>query len=358
MGAADKTPAALVREEILDLNAYHVAPAAGMVKLDAMENPYVLPPDMRAELGDLIADTPLNRYPDPNAPALRAHLRKAFGIPADCDVLIGNGSDEIITMVTQTLARPDAVMLAPEPSFAMYRMNAIYSRMRYVGVPLADDFSLDAGRFLAAVREHQPALTFIAYPNNPTGNLFAERDVEAIIEASPGFVVVDEAYHAFAGKSFMDRLARYSNLMVMRTVSKLGLAGIRLGYAAARPEWIREFDKLRPPYNVNVLTQAIAGRALERLDVLDAQAARIRADRAHLVTALRTLPQLTLYASEANFILARVPNADDLYRRLEARKVLVRNLHGTHRLLENCLRFTVGTPEENQQLLAALRASL
>lgn len=358
MAMSAKAPAALVREEILALDAYHVAPAAGMVKLDAMENPYVLPPDMRAELGDLIAGTPLNRYPDPTAPALRARLREAFDIPDDCELLIGNGSDEIITMVTQTLARPGAVMLAPEPSFAMYRMNAIYSRMRYVGVPLADDFSLDAGRFLAAVREHRPALTFIAYPNNPTGNLFAERDVEAIIEASPGFVVVDEAYHAFAGKSFMDRLARYSNLMVMRTVSKLGLAGIRLGYAAARPEWIREFDKLRPPYNVNVLTQAVAGRALERLDVLNAQAAQIRTDRADLVTALRALPQLALYPSEANFILARVPNADDLYRRLEARKVLVRNLHGTHPLLENCLRFTVGTPEENQQLLAALRASL
>jgi histidinol-phosphate aminotransferase len=358
MGASAKAPAALVREEILALNAYHVAPAVGMVKLDAMENPSVLPPDMSAELGDLIADTPLNRYPDPTAPALRARLREAFDIPADCELLIGNGSDEIITMVTQTLARPGAVMLAPEPSFVMYRMNAVYSRMRYVGVPLADDFSLDAGRFLAAVREHQPALTFIAYPNNPTGNLFAERDVEAIIEASPGFVVVDEAYHAFAGKSFMDRLARYSNLMVMRTVSKLGLAGIRLGYAVARPEWIREFDKLRPPYNVNVLTQAVAGRALERLDVLNEQAARIRDDRAHLAAALRTLPQLTLYPSDANFILARVPNADDLYRRLEARKVLVRNLHGGHPLLENCLRFTVGTPQENQQLLAALRASL
>lgn len=351
-------PAALVREDILALQAYHVASAAGMVKLDAMENPYGLPADLCREIGEVSAETALNRYPDPTAPVLRAQLRLAFDIPAEYELLLGNGSDEIITMVTQTLARPGAVMLAPEPSFAMYRMNAIYSRMRYVGVPLADDFAIDAGRFLAAVREHQPALTFIAYPNNPTGNLFAERDVEAIIEASPGFVVLDEAYHAFAGKSFIDRLARYPNLMIMRTVSKLGLAGIRLGYAVARPEWIREFDKLRPPYNVNVLTQAVASRALERLDVLNAQAAQIRDDRTHLANALKTLPGLTVYPSDANFILARVPNADDLYGKLGARKVLIRNLHGGHALLENCVRFTVGTPEENEQLLAALRASL
>ncbi len=351
-------PEALVREEILALKAYHVAPAAGMVKLDAMENPYALPEDLRGELAELVRTAPLNRYPDPTAPELRARLRAAFDIADEYGLLLGNGSDEIITMVTQTLARPGAVMLALEPSFAMYRMNAIYARMQYVGVPLDADFTLNLERVLAAVRANRPALTFIAYPNNPTGNLYPERDIEAIIEASPGFVVLDEAYHAFAGRSFMDRLARYPNLMVMRTVSKLGLAGIRLGYAVARPEWIAEFDKLRPPYNVNVLTQAVAARALERLDVLNGQAARIRADRGVLARALGALPQLQTFASEANFILARVPNADALYAALEARGVLVRNLHGSHPLLDNCLRFTVGAPDENAQLIAALQASL
>jgi histidinol-phosphate aminotransferase len=351
-------PAALVREEILALKAYHVAPAAGMVKLDAMENPYALPDALRNELGELTRDAALNRYPDPTAPELRARLRAAFGIADEYGLLLGNGSDEIITMVAQTLARPGAVMLALEPSFAMYRMNAIYARMQYIGVPLDADFTLNLERVLAAVRMHRPALTFIAYPNNPTGNLYPERDIEAIIEASPGFVVLDEAYHAFAGRSFMDRLARYPNLMVMRTVSKLGLAGIRLGYAVARPEWIAEFDKLRPPYNVNVLTQAVAARALERLDVLNDQAARIRADRSALARALGALPRLQSFPSEANFILARVPDADALYAALEARGVLVRNLHGSHPLLDNCLRFTVGAPDENEQLIAALQASL
>lgn len=358
MTQSGRLPAAWIREEILELNAYHVAPAAGMIKLDAMENPYALPEELAAELGELTRRTALNRYPDPTSPALRAQLRAAFGIGEDYGLLLGNGSDEIITMVTRALARPGAVMLALEPSFAMYRMNAIHAGMRYVGVPLNADFSLDIERTLAAVREHRPALIFIAWPNNPTGNLYAEHDVEAILDAAPGFVVVDEAYHAFAGRSFMDRLARHPNLMVLRTVSKLGLAGIRLGYAAARPEWIVEFDKLRPPYNVNVLTQAVALRVLQRLDVLDAQAAHIRADREVLARALGGLPGLRLYPSDANFILVRVPNADALYAALGARGVLVRNLHGSHALLDNCLRFTVGTPDENERLIGALQANL
>lgn len=353
-----KGPADLVREEILALSAYHVAPATGMVKLDAMENPYRLPEGLRDEVARMVSTLGINRYPDPTAPELKARLREAFEIPADMDVLIGNGSDEIITIVTQTLARPDAVMLAPEPSFAMYRMNALLSRMRYVGVPLEADFSLDLDRMLVAVREHRPALTFIAYPNNPTGNLFPEDAVARIIEASPGFVVVDEAYHVFAGKTFMDRLAQYPNLMVMRTVSKLGLAGIRLGYAAARPEWMREFDKVRPPYNVNVLTQFVAERVLDHLGVLHNQAGRIKEERAVLADKLAELDGIDIFPSDANFILVRVRDADATFTRMKERKVLVKNLNGGHALLANCLRLTVGTPGENELMLAALSESL
>ncbi|HKY01723.1 MAG TPA: histidinol-phosphate transaminase [Burkholderiales bacterium] len=348
----------LVREDILELKAYHVAPATGMVKLDAMENPYGLPPDLREAVGAVAASLPLNRYPNPNAPELKARLREAFALPADMGLLLGNGSDEIITMIAQTLARPGAVMLAPEPSFAMYRMNAIYSRMRYVGVPLAADFSLDVGAFLEAMQAHRPALIFIAYPNNPTGNAYAEAEVLRILDAATGFVVLDEAYHAFAGKSFMDRIAQYPNLMVMRTVSKLGLAGIRLGYAVARSEWIEQFDKLRPPYNVNVMTQFVAEKVLSRLDVLTLQAERIKAERAKLFAALATFKGLEAFPSEANFILVRVADANKTYGEMQARGVLIRNLHGGHPLLDQCLRLTVGTPEENQRLLEALQESV
>jgi histidinol-phosphate aminotransferase len=357
-GPSAKTPAELVREEILALKAYHVPPAAGMVKLDAMENPYRLPEPLREEVGRAVAALAVNRYPDPEAPELKARLRQVFGIPAAAGLLVGNGSDELIAIVAQTLARPGAVMLAPEPSFAMYRMNALYARMKYVGVPLERDFTLDLGRFLDAVAAHRPALTFLAYPNNPTGNLFPEDAVACIVAEAPGFVVVDEAYHVFARKTFMQRLAEFPNLMVMRTVSKLGLAGVRLGYAAAAPEWIGEFDKVRPPYNVSVLTQFVTERVLAHVGTLESQAARIGTEREALFEALSELRGVEAFPSEANFILVRVADADAVNARLKTRKILVRNFHGSHPLLANCLRLTVGTPGENQLLLDALTASL
>ena len=344
----------LVREEIRALSAYHVPSATGMVKLDAMENPYRLPEAVRAEIGRAVADALINRYPDPVAPELAAALRRSFNIPAGAGLLIGNGSDEIITIVTQTLAKPGAVMLAPDPSFAMFRMNAVFSHMRFVGVPLNADFSLDAARFVAALDEHQPALVFLAYPNNPTGKLYPEEDVVRILRAAPGLVVVDEAYFAFAGKSFMPRLAEFPNLIVMRTVSKIGMAGLRLGYAAAAPELMAEFNKVRPPYNVGVATQIIATVLLGHIDLLNDQAAKIRAERGVLAAGLAKLPGVQIFPSEANFILARFPDGQALFESLKAQHVLVKNFHGSHPMLANCLRLTVGTPEENSIMLKAL----
>jgi histidinol-phosphate aminotransferase len=196
---------------------------------------------------------------------------------------------------------------------------------------------------------------FIAYPNNPTGVLYAEEDILKVIRASEGLVVIDEAYHAFAGKSFMPYLTRFANLVVLRTVSKLGLAGIRLGYLAGRPEWIGEFNKVRQAYNVNVLTQAAALFMLERLEVLDAQAAQIRSERDKLGAALSSLNRVTVFPSQANFFLIRVPDADAAFEGLKRQGVLVRNLHPG---LKGCLRVTVGTPDENRILLTALREAL
>jgi histidinol-phosphate aminotransferase len=272
--------------------------------------------------------------------------------------MIGNGSDEIIQIVAHTLARPGAALVAPEPSFAMYRMNAVIARMRYVGVALNPDFTLDLARFLAAIEEHRPAVVFLAYPNNPTGNLFPEAAVEAILATAPGLVVLDEAYHVFAGRTFMTRLGEFPNLMVMRTVSKLGLAGVRLGYAAARPEWIRELDKVRPPYNVSVIAQHVAERLLAHIDVLHGQAERIKTERAAMFDRLADLKGVEAFPSDANFILVRVRDAAAIDSRLKARNVLVRSFHGSHPLLANCLRLTVGTPGENELLLAALAESV
>jgi histidinol-phosphate aminotransferase len=352
------SPAQLVRAEILSLSAYHVPSAAGMVKLDAMENPYRLPDELRAEVGRLAADAQLNRYPDPAAAALKETLRRAMGVPAGAGILLGNGSDELIQLVALALARPGAAIVAPEPSFVMYRMIATFCGLRYVGVPLAEDFSLDADATVAVLRREQPALVFIAHPNNPTGNLFAEADLRRVIEEAPGLVVIDEAYHAFAGASFMAELGRNPNLLVMRTVSKLGLAGLRLGLLAGPESWLAEFDKLRLPYNINVLTQALADRLLRDPAPLLDQARRIVAARGELISRLAELPGVTPFASDANFILFRVADAPSVFERLSGRGVLVKCVHGSHRLLANCLRVTVGTLEENAAFLAALEASL
>jgi len=349
-------PEQLVRPEILALKAYHVPAADGMVKLDAMENPYPLPEKLRRELADVLSRVDLNRYPDPSGQALRALIARKMAVPAGMEILLGNGSDELLQIVTTALARPGAAIMYPTPTFVMYSMYATLTGARAVPVPLREDFTFDARAFIARMREENPALVFIAYPNNPTGVLYPEADLIEVLKACQGLVVVDEAYHAFARKTFMGRLAEFPNLAVLRTVSKLGLAGIRLGYLAGRPEWIAQFDKVRSPYNVNVLTQAAALFLLERLEVLEEQAARIRAERETLAKAVGALPGVKVFPSEANFLLVRVPDSDRADERLRKQGVLVKNLNGP--TIKNCLRITVGTPDENRILLAALREAL
>ncbi len=353
------TPDQLIRPELLRLSAYHVADAAGMVKLDAMENPYPLPEALRGELGELLAGAAINRYPDPHARDVQAALRQAFAIDARWGILLGNGSDELIQILAMSLAKPGATLLAVEPSFVMYRMIAELVGLRYVGVPLTADFALDEPAILAALERERPALTFLAYPNNPTGNLFPRAAMERIIAAAPGLVVVDEAYHAFTGgESFLGDLARFDNLLLMRTVSKLGLAGLRLGYLVGDPAWIGEFDKVRLPYNVNVLTQVAARLALAHVEVLEAQAASLVGERERVFQIMSALPGVAAFASDANFILFRVPDAARIFAGLKTRGVLIKNLHGAHALLNDCLRVTVGTPQENDAFLGGLAAEL
>jgi histidinol-phosphate aminotransferase len=349
------TPENLVRPEVLAMSAYHVADAEGMVKLDAMENPYSLPESLQRELAQVLARVALNRYPEPNPARLCELIARKMAVPQGMEILLGNGSDELIQLLALALSRDGAAMMYPAPTFVVYSMSAVFTRMRAIPVALRDDFSLDADAFIARMREEKPALVFLAYPNNPTGVLYPEADVLRIIEAAPGLVVLDEAYHVFAGKTFMGALPKYRNLVVLRTVSKLGLAGIRLGYLAGHPQWVSELNKVRPPYNVSALTEAAAMFMLEHLDVLEAQAAEIRAERAKLHTGLTALPGVTVFPSSANFFLLRVPDAARTYEALCGQGVLVRNLHPA---LANCVRVTVGTPDENRILLNALKEAL
>lgn len=348
-----------IRSDIRAISAYHVPPSAGLIKLDAMENPYTWPPELIEAWLQTMQHTAVNRYPDPSGGKLVERIREVMNVPEGQGVLLGNGSDELIQMLAMAVADPERSVLAPEPGFVMYRMIAGFVGMRYHGVDLKqDDFSLDLDAMLETINQHQPALIFLAYPNNPTGNLWDRAAIEEIVEAAEGLVIIDEAYSPFADDSFLPDLGRWPNLLVMRTFSKLGLAGLRLGYLCGPEELLSEFDKIRLPYNINTLTQLTANVALSHIEVFEEQASRIKTSRAKLANALAALPGLQVYPSRANFLLLRTSqgDADRLFRGLLDAGILIKNLSPAGKLLEDCLRVTVGTEEENQRLIDALKA--
>ncbi len=347
-----------LRQDVQGMHAYAVQPSAGLVKLDAMENPFRLPEPLRHALGERLAAVALNRYPGARIDDLRAALARHARMPEGHALMLGNGSDELISLLAMACDVPGASILAPVPGFVMYQMSAQLQGLKFVGVPLTADFELDEAAMLAAIEEHQPAILYLAYPNNPTANLFDDGIIERLIEAAPGLVVIDEAYQPFASRSYIDRLTRHEHVLLMRTMSKFGLAGVRIGYMMGREALIGEIDKVRPPYNMSVLNAEAALFALEHEDEFVRQAQVLRSERARLAAALRAMPGVKPCPSEANMILVRVPDADRAFAGLKERKVLVKNVSRMHPLLATCLRLTVGTPDENDLMLAALRESL
>jgi histidinol-phosphate aminotransferase len=345
---------ATIRADVRALSAYEVAKAPGMIKLDANESPYGMPAALVGPVAAALAGVAVNRYPDGPGDAVKEALRRAFTLQDTVGLTLGNGADELLQLITTAVAQRDAVVLAPEPTFVMYRVYALHARLRYVGVPLRGDLTLDVDAMLAAIARLRPALVWLPYPNNPTGNLFPRAAVERIIEAAPGLVVVDEAYYAFAEDAFLPQVLEYPNVVVVRTLSKIGGAGLRLGYAAAHPAWIAELEKVRSPYNVNALTQAVAPVMLDHLELFADQVRAGRHERARLLAALGAMPLVSAFPSQANFVVVRVPDAPRWFADLRAGGILVKNLHGSHPLLAHCLRITVGTAAENDALLAAL----
>ncbi len=342
------------------MSAYHVAEARGLIKLDAMENPYSWPEDIKRNWLDALKDCLLNRYPDPEAGRLVKMIKSAYQIPAKSSVLLGNGSDEIIQLLLMALP-PGASVLSPDPGFVMYRQISQCLGLNYIGIPLlADSFDLDLPAMLAAMERSRPSIIFLAYPNNPTGNLFDETSIREIIDKAPGLVVIDEAYEPFAGASFMPALGRHDQLMVMRTVSKLGLAGLRLGYIAGNPALIEQINKIRLPYNINILTQVSAEFALSNKSIFDRQTQAICSERTVVHDRLRELEGITVYPSASNFILFRTREncANSIFASLKQQGILIKNLSPQGGLLADCLRVTIGKPEENAQFLAALTKSL
>jgi histidinol-phosphate aminotransferase len=380
---ADSTVSALIqrriRQDVQSMHAYAVQDSAGMVKLDAMENPHRLPPELQEELGKRLGALAFNRYPDGRVNDLRRALAAHANMPAGFDIMLGNGSDELISLLALACDVPAApggkkpVVLAPVPGFVMYAMSAQLQGLDFVGVPLTEDFALDEAAMVAAIAEHQPAIVYLAYPNNPTANLWdagAMARVIAAAGAAGSIVAVDEAYQPFSSRTYLDVIranpADNAHVLLMRTMSKFGLAGVRIGYMMGNQELIAQVDKVRPPYNISVLNYECALFALAHQDVFAAQAEQIRAQRAMLLIVLRTMPEVKAWDSDANMILVRIlakgddggEKAQKVFDGLKARGILVKNVSKMHPLLANCLRLTVGTADENLQLLTALKESL
>ena len=359
MSSIDALIQRFIRQDIQSAHGYAVQPSEGMIKLDAMENPYWLDPELQRELGRRLGAAPINRYPAQPVQELRQAIANYVNLPEGYGLMLGNGSDELISLLAMACAIPGASIVAPEPGFVMYRISAQQQGLNFKGVPLTASFELDSDAMLDAIRIHAPAIVFLAYPNNPTANLWDVEVMRSVIALAPGLVVVDEAYQPFSSHGWIDEIRahpeRNQQVLLLRTLSKFGLAGVRIGYLLGPEALIRQIDKLRPPYNISVLNAECGLFAMEHRDLYAAQAHDIRQQRELLGPRLRAIPGVQVFPSEANMILVRVSDADRMFQHLKRRNVLVKNVSAMHPLLANCLRLTVGAPTENEQLIQAMK---
>lgn len=344
----------LLKPELGRIKAYQPEEAPARILLDANENSFPLPAAWQAEARGAVAALALNRYPDPRALELKREASRAYGVAVE-SILLGNGSDELIQLAAAAFARPGATCLIPVPTFSMFKVCALGQGLEPVEEPLGQDFDLTPA-FVSKAAAGSPALIFLAMPNNPTGNVYARAAVEELLRLPGSVVVADEAYAEFSGTSLLDLLPAHPNLIVLRTFSKAyGLAGLRLGLCFAHPRWIAEFEKIRLPYNVNAVTQALGALALKHRAAFQEVVARIMAGREFLEQGLAGLDGVHVYPSRANFLLFRCPRAEGLHAWLLKAGIRVRSFQGQVRL-EGCLRVTAGQPHENREFLDAVNS--
>ena len=365
MAVAQVELAALCRPELEELKAYIPHDPPGIrVKLDANEAPPSTSPAVKEAVVRAVSTLSLERYPDPRATRLREAIAKRTGARPE-DLLIGSGSDEVIALVLTALARPrerapQPVMLTPTPTFVMYRVSARGHGQKPVEVPLDATWDLDVNMMKRAIEMMRPNIVFIASPNNPTGNVMSPDRLRAVIEAAPSsLVVVDEAYIDYAPGSVREWRAQLPNLGILRTVSKIGLAALRVGWLEADASLIAEIDKVRQPFNLSATSQIAAAAVLEEAwDDVQADVRRVVAARETLGKALTDLG-LVVTPSGANFLWAKTPvPAEPLFEKLVSRGVLVRSFHTAGGRLSSQLRITVGTDAENEALVEALKQAL
>jgi histidinol-phosphate aminotransferase len=346
----------LVRDKVKGLKAYQVENLDEGIKLHANENPYPPSPELLKKIFQRLDELELNRYPDPDCRNLKQAIANKTGALPE-QIIIGNGSDELIQYLMQVLCDEGDTIAFPDPTFAMYGITAQCLGLTPVNFPLNDKWDFEAQTALEVLAKNKARLVFISYPNNPTGNCFSEQEIQKLIEQFDGIVVLDEAYHDFAGKSFLKEMDKHNNLVVLRSLSKIGLAGLRIGYGIFPSVLAEQVNKVRLPYNSNSLSQWVATELLNDFAHVQNQIQSIVEERSRLTDELSKLPAIIAYPSNSNFILFQATNGGEkLFNELKINGTLLRNLNA-HPRLKNCLRVTIGTKQENNQFLDQLRKS-
>ncbi len=344
----------LVKPNVRKLAAYHVDETPVRIKLDAMENPFTMPDAVRREFAAAVRQAPINLYPDPSGNKLKKAISAMWGMKPD-QMILGNGSDELIQTIILAFGGP---VLIPAPTFAMYDITSRALAQKVVCVPLDEQFDLDADRMIEKAKTAKAKVLFLACPNNPTGNRFSDKAVRKILDRTNAAVVIDEAYYSFSGKTYLPLLKAYPNMVILRTLSKIGFAGLRIGVLTASGPLVDELNKIRLPYNINSLSQSVATAVLKHQKVINRQISLLISERKKLYNAFSQLSGVTAYPSETNFILIRtMADATVVHRKLKQQGILIKNLNKPGPL-KNCMRVTIGTPEENREFLRALKKIL
>jgi len=343
-----------VSSRIREIDSYSVPKIECSIRLDGNESPFETEQEILKEILDTMGSIELNRYPDPDCVNLKKIISEKYGFSQD-GLLIGNGSDELIQMLIETLTGKSGVVLVPSPTFSMYRLTSLLLNNKVVETDLDKNYDLDLDDILNKIQDFKPDLLFFASPNNPTGNAFSTDKIIKIVESTSGIVVVDEAYFDYYGKTLIPMIKKYNNLVVLRTLSKIGFAAIRLGVLFGSEDLVNQVNKTRLPYNINSISQLIAGIAFSKSELLEENYKKVVGERERLFAELNMIENIKVYPSDANFFLIKVPDADKYFKALVERDILIRNLSSSAKL-NGCIRVTIGTTEENDTFLDAMSA--
>lgn len=334
----------LLKKNIRSIQPYNTKEIPYHVKLDANESPYSFSLSL-----DFLKKIPTNRYPDPDGKELKRILARRWKLKVE-NILLGNGSDELIYYLIITFGGP---VIFPVPTFSMYGIITQALGEKFVAVPLDNSFDLDSKKMISAIKNHKPKIIFLSSPNNPTGNCFSSDRIFRIIKAFKGIIVLDEAYQPFSSKRGLLRILRdFENVVIMRTLSKVGFASLRVGFLLGQKDIIEAINRVRLPFNVNALSQAVAVNALKNYRDVENALKLISNERDKLYQELKKLKSIHPYPSKANFVLFRVKNSVQVYKKLLSKGILVKDINS---MLKDCLRVTVGTPEENMLFLESLQ---